>query len=283
MNASPFDLAKKVQEATGDLPAMPHVAALALETLSSETSSAADLNRVISQDPSLASRVLRVSNCSFYARNGAVKTVTQAIVTVGFNQVRTILMTAALRNLYPKFGRNEQLLWEHSVGCALAARVLAKKTRAANPEQAFLVGLLHDIGKTALLLKLPEKMGPIMDQIFRGEARSFRELEEEVFGFDHATVGQLLARKWKFGEEIEDAIGHHHFPEESQTVPNLCHVIALADSFCHVLGLGPVRNPDLDLTAHPSAAALKLPPETVLELRTEIEECYASERTNLVA
>lgn len=283
MNASPFELAKKIQEATGDLPGMPHVAAQALETLGSENATAADLNRIISQDSSLASHVLRVSNCSFYARNGAIKTVTQAIVTVGFNQVRTILVTAALRNLYPKLGPNERLLWEHSVGCGLAARVLAKKTRAANPEQAFLVGLLHDIGKTALLLKLPEKMGPIMDQVSRGEARSFRDLEEEAFGFDHAAVGQLLARKWKFGEEIEDAIGHHHFPEEARVVPDLCQVIALANSFCHALGLGPLRIPDLDLGALPSAAALKLSPADLAELRAEIQDCYTAERTTLVA
>jgi putative nucleotidyltransferase with HDIG domain len=283
MNASPFELAKKVQEATGDLPAMPHVAAQALQILSSETSTANDLNRIISQDAALAGRVLRVSNCSFYARNGAVKTLTQAIVTVGFNQVRTILLTAALRNLYPKFGRNEQLLWEHSVGCGLTARVIAKRTRSVNPDQAFLVGLLHDIGKTALLLKLPDRMNPVIDQLFRGTPISSRDLEEEVFGFDHAVVGQLLARKWKFGEDIEEAIGQHHFPEEAVVAPKLSHVVSLADAFCHVLGYGPVRKPDFNLAAHSSCPHLMLESEAIEELRHEVEEAYANERAHLVA
>lgn len=278
-----FELADKILKSTGDLPPMPHVAAEVMEKLGSEQTTPEDLNRVISQDQALAARVLRIANSSFYSASAKIKTLSHAIAFVGFNAIRAIVIAAATRELYPVMGRHEQLLWEHSVGSGLAARLLARRARFGSPEQAFLAGLLHDIGKPILLLKLQPRMSRLIDQVLARPALSFRELEEAEFGFDHAALGQLVARRWKLGPEIEEAIGSHHAPEEAIEEPALAHITSVADAICHRAGLGPGAQPELDLPGLPSARQLNLSTQLLKDVEAELVEKFGAEKAQLVA
>ncbi len=279
---SGYDLASQIRKTTGDLPPMPHVAAQVMERVGSDDSTVEELARIISQDSSLATRVLKIANSLFYGRGQPIKTLPQAVVQVGFNLVRSVVTTAVVRGLTSRTGKNEELLWEHSVGCALASRVIALRTRACDPEQAFLVGLLHDLGKTLLLLKVPERMGPIVEAVAAGREGEFCALEEGAFGFHHAVLGQLLAREWKFGPEIEEAIGCHHAPEEAVHVPRLCRVLHLADALCHKMEIGPLRRPDLDLAGHESARELGLGADALEEIRKSVSELYEAQKNTLM-
>lgn len=272
---SSFELAKRIRETTGDLPAMPQVAAEALERLGEDEATAVELDLIISKDPSLATRVLKIANSSFYARENPVKSVRQAVVHVGFMTIRTVIVAAAMKGIYQKLGRHEEHLWRHAYGCGIAARVLARRTASIAPDLAFLTGLLHDIGKTILLIKMPEPMNRILQNVAAGRAASTRECEEAEFGFDHAAVGQLMARHWKFDADIEEAIGLHHVPEAAERNPGLCRLVAVADQACLKLGIGPTRSPDLDWTACDTGRELGLDPKSAPLVLGEIERAVA--------
>jgi HD-like signal output (HDOD) protein len=278
-----FELAERILKSTGDLPPMPHVAAEVMEKIGSDRTTAEDLNRVISQDQALAARVLRIANSSFYASTARIKTLSHAIAYMGFNSIRSLVIAAATRNLFPVLGKNELRLWEHSVGCGLAARLIARRAMFASPEQAFLSGLLHDVGKTVLLLKQAHQMNVIIDRVIADPETSFRVLEEEEFGFDHAALGHLIARRWKLGAEIEESIGAHHAPEEATEEPTLAYITSLANSLCHRLGIGPGHRPNLDLSSLESARYLNLGPEILEAIEKEVREKFGAEKANLVA
>ena len=281
MNA--FELADQILKSVGDIPPMPHIASEVMEKLASDKTTAEDLNRVISQDQALAARVLRMANSSFYAVSVKIKTLSHAISMVGFNSIRSIVIAAATRELYPVLGKHEQLLWEHSLAAGLGARLLARRARFGNPEQAFLAGLLHDIGKTILLLKLRPRMNPILEKMGKDASLSFRDLEAEEFGFDHAALGQLVARRWKLGTEIEEAIGTHHAPEEATEEPTLTYVTSLANSLCHRACIGPARRPNLDLGTLESARYLNLSPEMLKETEIELVDKFRAEKASIMS
>ena len=99
----------------------------------------------------------------------------------------------------------------------------------------------------------------------------FSEAETRVLGFTHSEVGQLVADKWRFSPNIEEAIAHHHHPSESIISAQFCHIVSLANSVCHKLEIGPTRKPDLDLTSLDSAKALGLNPDSMPEILDEVE------------
>ena len=119
------------------------------------------------------------------------------------------MVTSAARNLYntrnSHSGLKERLLWEHSIGTAFACRLMAQKHAPPLTEEAFLAGLMHDIGKLVLNIRIPEKFDDIV-QVVYNENRTFHETELEHFGFSHAEVGALLVHKWNLSPLLEDVI-----------------------------------------------------------------------------
>lgn len=249
---------EKIIQTTGDLPTMPHVATIVMQKVADPSTTAKDLHETISQDQALAARILKIANSPFYGCARHVSRVTDAIMVMGFNAIRSLVMTSALGDFLKAYGLIEKLLWEHSVGCAALSKKIAKAVRFSNAEGAFLSGLLHDVGKVVLNMKVPDKMREIVQEVYYNPGTTFAEIEQEMFGFDHAQVGQLLARKWRFTEEMEEAIRCHHHPEQAKMMPPLSYIVNLANGFCHKLEIGPTRNPDMDIMELSSAKVLKL-------------------------
>ncbi|MEJ5363975.1 MAG: HDOD domain-containing protein [Desulfosoma sp.] len=265
---------------TGDLPPMPHVASEALRKIAEPDSSADEIQKVLARDPALAARVLKLANSSFYARSRTIATLRDAVVVIGLKTVRTLVLASITRDLFDPFGLTEKLLWEHAVGCGLAARTLAVSLRFSRAEECFLAGLLHDVGKMILLTHHPEPMRRIIQDVYNDPDLSFPALEKDAFGFDHAEVGRLLAAKWRFPEEIVEAIGCHHRPGAAKFMPALTVIVHLANAFCHKLELGPTKRPDLDLAPVPSARALKLGPEKLAVLEESIRHIVETEASS---
>ncbi|SMC16448.1 HDIG domain-containing protein [Desulfacinum hydrothermale DSM 13146] len=270
------DLDKLVQM-TGDLPAMPHVASLVIKKISDPDADANDIQKLIAQDPSLAARVLKLANSSFYARSRSIATLRDAVVIIGMKTVRSLVIASVTRDLFDPFGLTEKLLWEHSVGCALAARTIAVRLRYSRVDESFLSGLLHDVGKMILFTRFPDQMRLIIQEVYSDPSLSFAKLEREVFGFDHAQVGRLLARKWQFPEEIDEAIGCHHNPARAKILPALAVIVHLANAFCHKLELGPTKRPELEMAGVASARALKLSEAKLIALQEEILQTFQAE------
>lgn len=266
---------------TGDLPPMPHVASEALRKIAEPETSAEEIQKILAKDPALAARVLKLANSSFYARSRTIATLRDAVVVIGLKTVRTLVLASITRDLFDPFGLTEKLLWEHAVGCGLAARTLAVSLRFSRAEECFLAGLLHDVGKMILLTHHPEPMRRIIQDVYNDPDLSFAALERDAFGFDHAEVGRLLATKWRFPEEITEAIGCHHRPGSAKLMPALSVIVHLANAFCHKLELGPTKRPDLDLASVPSARALKLGPEKVVVLEASIRHVLETEASSL--
>lgn len=261
---------------------MPPVANLVMDKISDPNTTTKHLQQIISKDQALAARVLRIANSPLYGCARTITRLTDAIMIMGFNSIKSLVMTSALHDFFKKFGLAEKLMWEHSIVTASVAKRIAQTIRFSRVEEAFLAGLMHDLGKVILNLKLPEKTLEILQEVYNTPGLTFLDLERQTFGFDHAQVGQLVASKWNFAEEIEQAIGSHHAPSQAKVMPVLSHVICLANAVSHKLEIGPTRNADLNLAELESARLLKMDQERIDTLLNEVSEVLSSQQGLLV-
>jgi HD-like signal output (HDOD) protein len=266
---------KSMIMAIRDLPAMPHVASKVLELSSDPDTSATRLQQVISDDQAMTARILKIANSAMYACSRRIKTLSEAIVMLGFNSIRSLVVTSAARNLYggnsARMGLKERLLWEHSIGSAFACRLLVAQRHPALTEEAFLAGLMHDIGKLVLNLQLPEEFEEIV-QIVYNENREFHEVETEILGFDHARVGALLVNKWKLSPLLEEVIGMHHQSACMTTDRPLLLYLDLANRMCQKYGIGFQERPELDLCATPAGRAFGLCEEDFADIARKLQQ-----------
>ncbi|MBI4911287.1 MAG: HDOD domain-containing protein [Acidobacteria bacterium] len=197
----------------GDLPPLPQVAAQVLRLVADPDSTTDDLQKVISTDQALTSQILKIANSAMFGMMREVRTVTQAIMTLGFSTIKSVVIAASAKNLYSRgsVGLQERILWEHALVTALACRGYARSLRFPRGEEAFVGGLLHDIGKSVMGIKFPERYGALVRQAYN-ERLDSRTLELDTFGFDHCMVGEALLKSWNLAESLEAAVRWHHDP-----------------------------------------------------------------------
>lgn len=265
---------------TRDLPAMPQVASKVLELSSDPNTSANQLQQVIADDQAMTARILKIANSAMYSCSRKIKTLTEAIVMLGFNSIRSLVVTSAARNLYNtkslQTGLKERLLWEHSIGCAFACRLLVEPRQPALTEEAFLAGLLHDIGKLVLNMRVPSAFDQVV-QVVYNENKDFAPTERALLGFDHAHVGAMLVNKWKFSPILEHVILNHHNAAALSPEEPLLLYLDLGNRLCHKLGIGFVDDPDLDIESCAANQMLGLPPTAFDEAARRLQETLAEE------
>ncbi|MGC8490682.1 MAG: HDOD domain-containing protein [Syntrophobacteraceae bacterium] len=257
--------AERIARVIGDLPAMPHIAAQLLDKLSCEDTSPREINQLITKDQALAARVLKLANSPFYGASRSIATLNDALLFMGFDSIRSLILTTVLKSMYSRVGLAEKLFWEHSVGCGLAARKIADEVRYLRRDEAYLAGLMHDVGKAALFWHAPGLMREVIRDVLN-DGLDFLEAEQRRFGFTHAQIGGSVAHAWCFVASIEEAIAGHHHTEQSGSTLELTHLVSAADSICHKLSVGPIRKPDLDLNEVKSIKALGLTPDRVAKI-----------------
>lgn len=273
--------------AAGDLPTIPIVATKVMQMIEMDNITVEDIAKVVTTDPAVAARVLKIANSAFYGCQRQIQTISGAIVVLGFNTLRSLVVAASVKEVYKPFGLTEKMLWDHSLGAALASRIIATSSRKANPEEAFLAGLLHDIGKTIMNSLDPNKFQIVMQRCYN-EGIFFEEAEESAFTFRHDDVGAMVVKKWNFPESLVTAILYHHRldfpPETDHYLILLSSVVALADRFCHRLGIGD-REPleHLDLAGSKPARLLGLSSEQVEEYYAEYRDTYEKDKAALTA
>ena len=217
---------------------LPEITLRIVELVESPTSTAQDLQRVISNDPALCSRILKVVNSAFYGLPGQIATIDRAIVLLGLNAVKNIAVAASLVKLFRGGDMGQHFtardLWIHSVATASAAKLITDKLGLGFPDEAFLGGLIHDIGVMVELQYDRQKLLTVIERLgISGDgvpSRDMLAIESEVFGANHQQFGEALCRKWKFPVSLANITGHHHnpcaLPPEART---MCCVIHLAD------------------------------------------------------
>ena len=200
------------------------------EMAGDERTSATDIAEVIELDPALTARVLQPSNSALYGGVRRISTARDAIVRLGFEKVRGIVLAASLVQNFRYRARGEDdldptLFWAHSLVVALAAEAVARVTDAASPDQAFTAGIIHDIGRLALRVAFPAEVGRAVARARSGNI-SLAEAERDLTGYDHGEIGSALAERWLLPKELVLAIARHHDPTARTETDQLAGVLA---------------------------------------------------------
>ncbi len=248
---------EKIIMTAGDLPTIPVVATKVIKLMESEHATAEELAKIIASDPAVAARVMKISNSAFYGCQRQIQSLSSAIVILGYNTLKSLVVAASVKQVYKPFGLTEKMLWEHSFGAGLAARIIASNTRLANEEDAFLAGLFHDIGKTIMNSFDNDKFQHVTQRCYN-EGMAFEDIEQAVYPYTHAEVGAYVIKKWNFPETLMNSVLHHHDLEfgkdDDSYLVQLTAVVSLADLFCQKLGIGE-REPRDELDLHASRPA----------------------------
>ncbi len=232
---------KRITESIISLPTLPTVVSKMIELVDNPKTSAASLARLISTDQALTARILKLANSAYYGFPREISTVNMAIVVLGFNTVKDMGLSLSVLDVFKggpdSFWFDVAKYWEHSIGCGVAARMLARKYWPRLAAEAFVAGLLHDIGKIILNQYAPKEFAEVMSAVAQGPLE-LDEAELKIIGTGHAQVGAWLAEKWKLPRIIVEGIKYHHCPWEAQKEPALIGLITLSDFLCHKNAIG---------------------------------------------
>src|SRR5262245_51108192 len=258
---------------------LPEITVKVVELVEDPKSTAQDLHKVISGDPALCSRILKVVNSSFYGLPGQIGSINRAIVMLGLNAVKNIAIAASLAKLFrggdltPNFSARD--LWTHSNVTAAAAKLLANTLKIGLSDEAFLGGLIHDIGIMVEMQYDRNRLIEVLRQTGADAkgvpANNMVEIEQKVFDATHQDFGAGLCEKWKFPKSFAVVTGYHHRPLE--VMPDhrlLTSLIYVADRLAAETGLG-FRQDLMTLTIEPEVLEyLKLTNEKLAEARTSL-------------
>ena len=256
-------LASYLKASEGDLPTMPAVASQVIQAVENPDSSIDDIRKLIERDAAIAARILKISNSALYGFPSEIQSLSHAISLLGTMTVRNLVLAASMKETYKKFGLLEKLLWQHSSLSGPVAAMLARYgTIGVDPDVAFTAGLMHHIGKTALANSHRSDYERVMATVYN-EARSFTEVENEVFGFNHADLGAAVVQQWGLPDTLVLTIQHHHSPGKladlDDHVARLCALVTVTSMCLSKLGVGRSRPiDDLNLAAVPAWAFLDL-------------------------
>lgn len=199
------------------------------------------VTEIVSLDQSLTAKILRLVNSSFYGFQGRISSLSQAVVLLGFNTVRNVILSVSVLKAFPGdkgckvFDAGK--FWGHSVGTAFVAKNLAEHIKFKEPEDAFIGGLLHDVGRVFIVQFLRSEVEKIFDLMIK-EDIPMREAEERVLDADHAWMGYVMAKNWHFPPVLCSAIGYHHAPNGKDEEFTFASIIHLADIICRGMDLG---------------------------------------------
>jgi putative nucleotidyltransferase with HDIG domain len=266
---------------TGDLPAMPAIAVKVMEMVGDPSTSANDLQAVISHDQALTTKVLKIANSAMFGVSRDISTLSHAIMILGFSTIRSIVLATSTKSIYLKFPSigvfTAKLLWDHSLGTAMFSRSIAGELHSINEEEAFIAGLLHDVGKTVINLNFADKYEDVIKAVYN-DGVGFREAEFQHLGFAHTQVGSLVLRKWNLSRSLEDAVLHHHTPDESEGNATLTAVVSFANDFCKKVGIGPIKKENINLAESKAAKVLDLDANRIARFEQQLLDDFESNK-----
>jgi putative nucleotidyltransferase with HDIG domain len=229
-----------IVDRTTELTPLKAVAAKAIQLAEDERAAAMDLATVISSDQALTAKLLRLSNSAYYGYARRISTVREAVILLGMRTVRSVAIASGIIDAFAVTEQDHcfdcDLFWAHSVTVGLVAEAIARETKSARPEDAFTAGVIHDIGKLAMLLTEPELFARTVALVTVDEI-TYSEAESQVFGVSHAQIGARLAQRWKFPESLVEAIQAHHPAKPVTRIDSLAAVVAMANLACNREGL----------------------------------------------
>jgi len=259
-------------ETVDNIPTIPGVLKKLLTMLENPKLSLNVLSNFISGDPALSSRVLRIVNSPLYGFPGRISSVSQAVVLLGINAIKGLLLGVSVFELMKE---SMVGLWEHSLGCACTARIIAKKKGLKEIEDASIAGLIHDIGKVILILQCNAEYDKAL-QDAKHNNMLILDAEKKYFYATHADAGSWITQKWNFPRILVEIIEYHRKPNFSKYFPVETAIVHLADIMVRAKGYGFAGDsfvPPVDKTAW---ELLALSDKDILDTYTELEDLIRS-------
>lgn len=234
--ADPQTIAADAIKGLTTLATLPEITTRIIATIEDPRSSAGKLHAIVSHDPALATRILRVVNSAFYGLAGKIASVERAIAMLGSTAVKNIAVASSLGQMFRGGKLCEGFavrdLWTHCIAVAVTARELARRMQSPLADEAFLAGLIHDIGILVELQFWPEQVREVCKTVWTGGG-DFCQTERAAIHVDHQLLGKALTEKWNFPKVCRDAAAHHHDPanadDSTRPAVTLVHV---ADVLC---------------------------------------------------
>jgi len=270
----------------GEIATLPEITARIIAVVDDPRSTARDLHQIIKNDPALATKILKVVNSAFYGLPGQVSDLDRAIILLGLSSVKNIAISASISRLFTtdklSDGFSARDLWKHSVAVGVVTRQMCSLIgKRAFAEEAFLAGLIHDMGLLVQRQAFPEQLAEVIQNVIRSD-RAICEVEQEFVGADHQALGAALAAKWKFPRMLQTVLGYHHNVDALDNQYRLLPTIVyLADTFCCREGIGfplTARNQPLEAATLESVGLSEGDLET---LREELSEHMEAAETTL--
>lgn len=268
-----IEKARKVANQVGDFPPIPSVILESIKLLNDPSATVKTIQEQILLDQSLTAFILKVANSALYGLMKEVTTVSYAINLMGYNTTKSILTAYLSKSLYNTRGGKfiQNVLWRHSISTAVLGKTIAEHlTMTAappTPEEAFIAGLLHDIGKGVLLKNKTDEFEKII-QLICNDKKTSIQAEQEVLGFTHIEVGYLLMQNWRFSDKIIDTLIYHHNIPEYTGGNLMAPVVSLANKSSHRLDYS-FDIQELELNELP---VLHMSEQTLTEIEKEAEE-----------
>lgn len=244
--------------AVKDLPTLPHVLDEVTTLIENPETSSEAIAKVIGTDQVLSAKVLKMVNSPIYGFPGRISSIQHALVLLGFNVIRGIIISTSVFDMMVQAMKG---LWEHSLGCATACNIIARRAGFEDPEEYAVAGLLHDLGKVVTAVQLPDVHDRIIATV-KTKGLTYFQAEKDVLGFGHDRINAWLARHWGLPPNIREAMSRHHSPQLAEFYKPMSCVVHIGDYLVRLFEFG---NSGDDQTAY-------LRPEALIELNFKMSD-----------
>jgi len=279
MNTTPEQLVEGISE----LVSLPEACIRINEMVDDPSYSAEDIGKVISSDPGLTVRILKIANSPFYGFSTEVDTVSRAITVLGTVQLRDLVLASSACKTFdgiPNDLMSMDDFWYHSIFCGITARKLVNSCMLGRGEALFVAGLLHDVGQLILFNRCPLEAKKVLIRAKVTHSESALHLiEQQIIGFDHMDVGAVLTKQWKLPPCLQECVSFHHTPSKAIVFPQEVAIVHIAQAITNFAGKNSIEGHDIDEVEDGAWEIAGLSPEiveeTIKEVELEIPEVWA--------
>lgn len=248
-------LIEKINYNIRKLPTLPTIFSAISDAMSDPMITNEEIAKIISGDQASTFKILQVANSAFYGFRNRIDTISQAIMVLGFNEVRNIVLALSVINLFSKekemVNFNPVNFWAHSIGVGIMTRMVGKECGLTNLENYFISGILHDIGKLFFYIYAGKEYAEVLRTVDEKNC-SLCSAETDVFGFDHAYIGAQVAERWHLSHNVINAIKYHQVGPIGEKYSNLIAAVHISNIFAQMMELG---NPGDELIPVPNLKA----------------------------